>query len=148
MQLRALKLSMILLTTLTLDAFKVNIVLVLIINGEVVLRFYGALAYDPHEVILVEVHDQGVLCCYEVEVYVPRAVDKGTTEQHWKVVGFGIYPYGLDCGAVQQCPAYFLIFQTHLSSSENEDTVSFALMRDEVLAGVVNPTFEVAGQIS
>lgn len=57
MQLRALKLSMILLTTLTLDAFKVNIVLVLIINGEVVLRFYGALAYDPHEVILVEVHD-------------------------------------------------------------------------------------------
>lgn len=57
MQLRALKLSMILLTTLTLDAFKVNIVLVLIINGEVVLRFYGTLAYDPHKVIFVEVHD-------------------------------------------------------------------------------------------
>lgn len=91
MQLGALKLGMILLTGLTLDPLEVNIVLVLVINSKEMFSFYGTLAYNPHEVILRQVHDKRVLCCYKIEVYVPRAINKGTTEKHWKVFGLMIY---------------------------------------------------------
>ena len=53
MQLWALKFRVILLTSLAFDPLKVQIVLMLIVDGKVVFRFDRALSYDPHKVILV-----------------------------------------------------------------------------------------------
>ena len=62
---------MILLTRLAFDPLKVQIVLMLIVDGKVVFRFDRALSDDLHEIILMQIHDERVLCCNEVEVDVP-----------------------------------------------------------------------------